>query len=144
MTNEEQTTNVVLPRGLWGGMVAGAGFMLGWFITRWLIMFIIVIVGAMSLCSVALKHEAGTTSIMNKIEKATKINLVDPKVGRVPGSDIRYHRVCNIRTGPSTKSDIIGKTKVGNVFKVLGTKGEWKMIQLTSDVVGWTGCRMPL
>ena len=118
--------------------------MIGWAITRWLIMFIIVIVASVSLCSVALKHEAGTNKVIKEIEEATGIDVIDPKLGIKPGEQIRYRKPCRVRLAPSRKARIIGHTKPGKIYLVLARKKHWRMIQVAKSRIAWAGCKMPL
>lgn len=46
-------------------------------------------------------------------------------------------RTSNVRSGPSSKFDIIFKAKKGVAFKVLNRQGNWIMVQHSDGDVGW-------
>jgi len=137
---DEDNNKVYIPEGFTfkKGLFAGIGFMIGWFITRWLLLFLVVIVGMVSVCGMCLKHEEAVDRTFAKLKKMSPVKTSNKLY--IPGDNIRYNRVCNIRSGPTTGAKIIGKTEKGAVYKVLGTKGKWKMVQY-KDVGGWIGCR---
>ena len=127
--------------GLKDGLFAGVGFFIGYFLTRWFIAVLIIIICTVSICTVCVKHEQGTTKILNKIEKATKIDIVDPKYGLKAGDMVRYHDKCRVRTAPTKKALIIGKIKPGKEYRVLAKQGNWRMLQIAKNRSAWVGCR---
>ncbi len=45
--------------------------------------------------------------------------------------------VVNIRSGPSTKNEVIAKVKRGDELEMLGQKGSWCNVKLSNGSEGW-------
>lgn len=58
----------------------------------------------------------------------------------------RYHIVkspiVNIRSGPSTKNRVIGKTHYGELLRTLDLRKNWVKIKHESGVIGWVSRRL--
>lgn len=46
-------------------------------------------------------------------------------------------KLINIRSGPSTKSSIVGSAEYGTVLKLIGKNKGWVKIQHRSNLIGW-------
>jgi len=59
-----------------------------------------------------------------------------------PAHHIRYvyapkHGALNLRTGPSTAYNVLGKMAHGTTVKVLKAQGKWRKVMHPSGTVGW-------
>jgi N-acetylmuramoyl-L-alanine amidase len=43
----------------------------------------------------------------------------------------------NVRSGPSTTNDRIGKAKLGATYTYLGKEGDWYKVQYTTTTIGY-------
>lgn len=60
------------------------------------------------------------------------------------GATIRFGKVCNVRSGRSTQSDVVARTERDGNYSLLKTVGRWRQIRLqyrSRTVVGWIACK---
>jgi len=127
----------------WNSFSACAGAWIGWWLAKCGTMTFIIFIFTIGIFGVCLHYQEGTERAIKKAEKLTGIDIIDPKYGFEPGTQVRYKKKCFIRSGPSTRSSKVGIIKPGREYTVLAIQQEWKMIRLEEkpDKIAWVGCK---
>lgn len=120
------------------GFKFGIGALIGWFLMRWSILFILTLVFSVCLCTVCTRHEKGIDAKLDKVVTTTEttfgVNLLENN------KTVKFKSDCNMRLHPTTKSSIVGTVEKNTTYQPLEIKDSWILVSVNGKQ-GWVGCR---
>lgn len=117
--------------GLTDGMLVGSGFFLGYFVTKWLVALILIVLALWGILHVAIKYENG--------------GYRTTQVSSPTTSSVRFQKKCDIRSGRSRKTDHLGTTTLTHNYNLLEYKNDWiKVFDPITEKAGWTRCQFEI